>query len=265
MQEIMQSIVFVAAAILHGITGMGFPMLGTTALAFIMPLSKVVALVALPSLLMSLLVLCSNNKKGFWQEIVYYLKTYKLLAIGSVVGSILGVKLLLILPVSWLLLLMAIITLYYSVNGILNVCAKAKNIQVVANNKNMVLFGFLAGIIGGSTNAMSPILLIFLLSETENKNRIVKSSNLCYLLAKIVQIYMLRDQYWLLNKSEYGLIFLLSVLSVIGLYVGIRLRTKISPNFFKMLIFIVLLVLALKIGHSGLIKLYSLLNALTPY
>ncbi|HEZ3858453.1 TPA: sulfite exporter TauE/SafE family protein, partial [Neisseria meningitidis] len=200
-------------------------------------------------------VLCSNNKKGFWQEIVYYLKTYKLLAIGSVVGSILGVKLLLILPVSWLLLLMAIITLYYSVNGILNVCAKAKNIQVVANNKNMVLFGFLAGIIGGSTNAMSPILLIFLLSETENKNRIVKSSNLCYLLAKIVQIYMLRDQYWLLNKSEYGLIFLLSVLSVIGLYVGIRLRTKISPNFFKMLIFIVLLVLALKIGHSGLIKL----------
>ncbi|WP_148081489.1 TSUP family transporter, partial [Neisseria meningitidis] len=111
------------------------------------------------------------------------------------------------------------------------------------------------GIIGGSTNAMSPILLIFLLSETENKNRIVKSSNLCYLLAKIVQIYMLRDQYWLLNKSEYGLIFLLSVLSVIGLYVGIRLRTKISPNFFKMLIFIVLLVLALKIGHSGLIKL----------
>ncbi|HEZ3641884.1 sulfite exporter TauE/SafE family protein [Neisseria meningitidis] len=255
MQEIIQSIVFIAAAILHGITGMGFPMLGTTALAFIMPLSKVVALVALPSLLMSLLVLCSNNKKGFWQEIVYYLKTYKLLAIGSVVGSILGVKLLLILPVSWLLLLMAIITLYYSVNGILNVCAKAKNIQVVANNKNMVLFGFLAGIIGGSTNAMSPILLIFLLSETENKNRIVKSSNLCYLLAKIVQIYMLRDQYWLLNKSEYGLIFLLSVLSVIGLYVGIRLRTKISPNFFKMLIFIVLLVLALKIGHSGLIKL----------
>lgn len=255
MQEIMQSIIFIAAAILHGITGMGFPMLGTTALAFIMPLSKVVALVALPSLLMSLLVLCSNNKKGFYQEIVYYLKTYKLLAIGSVVGSILGVKLLLILPVSWLFLLMAIITLYYSVNGILNVCAKAKNIQVVANNKNMVLFGFLAGVIGGSTNAMSPILLIFLLSETEDKNRIAKASNLCYLLAKIVQIYMLKDQYLLLNKSEYGLIFLLSVLSIIGLYVGIWLRTKISPNFFKMLIFIVLLVLALKIGYSGLIKL----------
>ena len=69
MQEIIQSIVFIAAAILHGITGMGFPMLGTTALAFIMPLSKVVAPVALPNLLMSLLVLCSNNKKGFTKRL----------------------------------------------------------------------------------------------------------------------------------------------------------------------------------------------------
>ena len=84
MHEIIQSIVFIVAAILHGITGMGFPMLGTTALAFIMPLSKVVALVALPSLLMSLLVLCSNNKKGFYQEIVYYLKPINcLLSVAS--------------------------------------------------------------------------------------------------------------------------------------------------------------------------------------
>lgn len=255
MQEIIQSIVFMIAAILHGITGMAFPMLGTTALAFVMPLSKVVALVALPSLLMSLLVLCSNNTKGFWQEIIEYLKTYKLLAISSVVGSVLGVKLLLILPVSWLFLLMASITLYYSINGLLNIYGKAKNIQVIANNKNMALFGFLAGIIGGSTNAMSPILLMFLLSETDDKNRIAKASNLCYLLAKIVQIYMLKDQYLLLNKHEYSLIFFLTIISIIGLYIGGWLRNKISPNFFKLLIFIILFVLALKIGHSGLMKL----------
>lgn len=253
MQEIIQSIVFVAAAILHGITGMGFVLLGTTALAFVMPLSKVVALVALPSLLMSLLVLCSNNKKSFWQEIVYYLKTYKLLAISSVIGSILGVKLLLVLPVSWLFVLMASITLYYSVNGILNIYKKAKNIQIVASPKNMMLFGFLAGIIGGATNAMSPILLIFLFSETDDKNRIAKASNLCYFLAKIVQIYMLKDQYLLLDNREYGLIFLLTILSIVGLYIGIWLRNQISETVFKQLVFGILLILALKIGYNGLV------------
>ncbi|MFL1731491.1 sulfite exporter TauE/SafE family protein [Moraxella oculi] len=255
MQEIIQSTVFVAAAILHGITGMGFPLLGTTALTFVMPLSKVVALVALPSLLMSVLVLCSNNKKSFWQEILYYSKTYQLLAVSSVIGSILGVKLLLVLPVSWLFLLMASVTLYYALNGILSIYKKAKTIQVVASNKNMILFGLLAGVVGGATNAMSPILLIFLFSETDDKNRIAKASNLCYLLAKIVQICMLKDQYLVLNKGEYGLIFLLTLLSIVGLYIGIWLRAKISETLFKQLVFGILLILALKIGYNGILGL----------
>ena len=255
MQEIIQIIVFIFASILHGIAGMAFPMLATTSLAFVMPLSKVVALVALPSFLMSVLVLCSSNQKGIYQEIIYYLKNYKLLAISSVIGTILGVKLLLILPVSWLYLLMASITLYYSINGLLNTYGKVKSIKINPNNKNMILFGLLAGIIGGATNAMSPILLMFLFSQTDDKNRIVKASNLCFLLAKIVQIYMLKEQYLMLEKGEFTLIFFLSIFSIFGLYVGIWLRSKISARFFNTLIFVILLILAFKIGYSGILKL----------
>ncbi|MBR3425114.1 MAG: sulfite exporter TauE/SafE family protein, partial [Neisseriaceae bacterium] len=121
-------------------------------------------------------------------------------------------------------------------------------------NNNMILFGLLAGVIGGATNAMSPILLMYLFSESDDKNRITKASNLCFLLAKIVQIYMLRNQYLLLEKSEYGLIFLLTVFSIIGLYIGIWLRNKISTRFFKILNFAILFILAVKIGYSGLLK-----------
>ena len=255
MQEIIQIIVFIFASILHGIAGMAFPMLATTSLTFIMPLSKVIALVALPSLLMSvLLVLSNNNKQTFCKESIYYIKTYKFLALSSVIGTILGVKLLLILPVSWLYLLMASVTLYYSITGLLAIFGKAKSIKVAPNNKNMVLFGFLAGLVGGATNAMSPILLMFLFSQTDDKNRIVKASNLCFLLAKIVQICMLKDQYLSLEKGEFTLIFFLSIFSILGLYVGIWLRNKISAKFFKILIFAILLILALKIGYSGILK-----------
>lgn len=258
MQAVILSVVFIIASVLHGITGMAFPMLATTSLAFVMPLSKVVALVALPSLLMSTLVVFSNNEKSLWQEIIYYLKTYKLLAISSVIGSILGVQLLLVLPVSWLYLLMASVTLYYSINGLLNTYGKVKGIRVPANNTTMILFGFAAGIIGGSTNAMAPILLMFLFSETNDKTRITKASNLCFLLAKFVQIFMLRDQYASLETSEYGLILFLTVFSIVGLYIGIWLRSKISDKFFRILIFIILLLLALKIGYSGLSALLPL-------
>lgn len=257
MQSIILSAVFIIASLLHGISGMGFPMLATTTLAFFMPLSKVVALVALPSLLMSALVLCSHSKHGILQEILYYTKSYKLLAISSVIGTILGVKLLLILSVSYLCLLMACVTLYYSINGLLNIFGKAKSIKINSNNKNMILFGFLAGIIGGSTNAMSPILLMFLFSQSDDKNRVAKASNLCFLLAKIVQIYMLKEQYFLLETSEYTLIFLLTLFSIVGLYAGIWLRHKISTKFFKVLNFAILLVLALKIGYSGVLKFFA--------
>ena len=102
MNDIIQLIIFTIAGILHGITGMGFPMIGTSALSFSLPLSQAVAIVAIPSLLMSLLVLCSNNKQGIWRELTDYLHQYKLLAITSVIGGIIGVKLLLILPVAYL-------------------------------------------------------------------------------------------------------------------------------------------------------------------
>ena len=149
---------------------------------------------------------------------------------------------------------MASVTLYYSINGLLNIYGKAKSIKIKSNNNNMILFGLLAGVIGGATNAMSPILLMYLFSESDDKNRITKASNLCFSLAKIVQIYMLRNQYLLLEKSEYGLIFLLTVFSIIGLYIGIWLRNKISTRFFKILNFAILLILAVKIGYSGFSK-----------
>lgn len=256
-----QAVVFLLAGVLHGITGMGFPLLATAALALVMPMPKVVALVALPSLLLSLLVVIKVPKgapfdiKRVAKEFGYYAKTYRYLATASVVGSILGVWLLSVLPMAWLLLLMATVTLYYATSGFLALFGKAKPIAIAPNAKNSVMFGFLAGLVGGATNAMSPILLMFLLAESDDKNRIAKASNLCYLLAKIVQILMLKEQYLRLNAKEYGVMGLLALCCVLGLFFGIGLRDKITPNVFKGLIFIVLLALALKIGHLGLTTL----------
>lgn len=255
MNELGLAFIFGAAAILHGITGMGFPMLGTTALAFMLPLSESVAMVALPSLLMSLLVLCSNNERPLLQELSHYTKHYLPLAISSIVGSIAGVWLLLILPSAWLYLLMAVVTLYYATNGLLSLTDKVGQLTVPTNTASMIIFGLLAGLVGGATNAMSPILLIFLFSLTSNKTQIAKASNLCYLLGKIVQIVMLSPQYATFDGQKYLLIAIITAISMASLYVGLYLRDKISVNVFKLLTFGILLLLALKIGNTGLTQL----------
>lgn len=255
MNELWQVAIFGFAALLHGMTGMGFPMLGTSALSMAMPLSQAVAMVALPSLLMSLLVLTAGSKQGIYQEIRHYINTYRLLAISSVIGGILGVWLLLILPAGYLYLLMSVVTLYYATHGLLSLAGKAKSLHVPTHRTSMILFGLLAGVVGGATNAMSPILLIFLFSLSDDKNQIAKASNLCYLLGKLVQILMLKSTYAGLAPAQYLHLLYLTIIAMAGLFVGIWLRNKISVNIFKCLIFLVLLLLALKIGHTGITKL----------
>jgi len=49
-------IAIILASILHGITGMGFPMIGTVALSLHMPLSHAIVMLAIPCAMMSLLV-----------------------------------------------------------------------------------------------------------------------------------------------------------------------------------------------------------------
>lgn len=254
MSDAIQLIAFAIAGILHGITGMGLPMIGTSALSLSLPLSQAIAIVAIPSLLMSLLVLCSNNKQGIWQELSGYLKQYQLLAITSVIGGIIGVKLLLILPEAYLYLMMALVTVYYATHGILTLVNKAKPITVPTGNISMGLFGLVAGITGGATNAMSPILLIYLFSKTGDKTTVAKASNLCYLLGKVVQVVMLWGQYTAFDQRQYTLLGLLTVISMIGLFGGMWLRECISSTVFKLMIYLILLMLAVKIGHAGIIK-----------
>ncbi|OAV00670.1 hypothetical protein AO382_1224 [Moraxella catarrhalis] len=255
MSESFQALIFGVAAILHGITGMGFPMIATSALAFLMPLSQAVAIVAIPSLLMSLLVLCTNNQGSLIDELRYYAQHYRLLAAMSVIGGIIGVQLLLVLPVAWLYVMMAAVTLYYAGHGFLSMTGKIGALTVPTGRLSMAAFGLIAGIVGGATNAMSPILLIFLFSQTDDKNRIAKASNLCYLLGKLVQIFLLQGEYRAFGYGEYALLIILTAVSMLGLFGGIRLRTIISTTVFKLLIFGILLVLALKIGQSGIAQL----------
>lgn len=108
--------------------------------------------------------------------------------------------------------------------------------------------------VSGATNAMSPILLIYLFSKTDDKNTIAKASNLCYLLGKVVQVVMLWGQYVAFDQRQYTLLGLLTVISMLGLFGGMWLREYISGTVFKLMIYLILLVLALKIGHTGIIK-----------
>lgn len=248
----LQLMVFSIASLLHGLTGMGFPMIGTVSLAMLHSLPKAIAIMVFPSLIMNFVVLFTNNSKGIWREIAYYSKKYWLLALTSLIGSIIGVKFLLYVPAGVVYLLMAIITLYYVINGYLSNRGTIKGLKIPTGTISLIFFGVVAGIVGGATNAMSPILMMYLFSSTNNKHEIVKASNICYLLSKVVQVIMLRDQ---ILSFGMGLILIISIIttaSVLFLFIGIKLRNRISDTKFRNIIYSILLFLSIKVGYTGI-------------
>lgn len=249
---ILEIIIFSVASWLHGLTGMGFPMIGTIALAIVFPLPKAIIITAFPSLIMSLIVLFTNNSRGVLKELSYFFRKYWLLALMSLIGSILGVKLLLFVPAGAIYLVMTVVTLYYVINGYLSSKNIIKELVIPTGIFSLVFLGFLAGIVGGATNAMSPILMIYLFSRTKDKHEIVKASNICYLLGKLVQIFLLREEILAFTLPEIKMLITITLISIFFLYIGIRYRVKVSNAKFKNAIYLILLILSIKTGYSGI-------------
>ena len=99
--------------------------------------------------------------------------------------------------------------------------------------------------------------MMYLFSKTDDKHEIVKSSNLCYLFGKIIQILFLGQNIIGFNYQEVVFICLITFTSILFLFLGIRLRNSVSNSFFKNTIYIILLALSIKVGISGVGQLSS--------
>lgn len=250
---IILTIIFIAASLLHGISGLGVTLVTTTALASIYPLQHAIVLIIFPSFALNAMTWLVGGERSIWQNFSYYLKRYWLLAVMSLLGSMLGAKLLMWVESAYIMLLLAAVIAFYVITAI-----SGKRIHLPATTPVLIAVGFIAGVIGGSTNAMSTILMMYLLSASDDKNTIAKVGNMCYLLGKIAQIIILREPIMALSSGEWQLIALLTIASIVSLWVGIRLRHHLSQARFRQLVLLILVVLGLRVCWQGINGLMAL-------
>lgn len=165
------------------------------------PLQHAIVLVIFPSLVVNVMTWLVGGERTIWQNLIYYGRHYWLLALTSLLGSILGAKLLLWVDSAYILLLLAAVIAFYVVSSLLG-----KQIRLPNTKPMLIAVGFGAGVIGGSTNAMSTILMMYLLSASDDKNTIAKVGNMCYFLGKVAQIIVLREPIMALSSGEWQLI-----------------------------------------------------------
>ena len=249
-QMLVLTLIFALASLLHGISGLGATLVTTTALASMYPLPYAIVLVIFPSLVVNIMTWLAGGERSVWQNFIYYGRRYWLLALTSLLGSILGAQLLLWINSAYILLMLAAVIGFYVTSSVLG-----KQIRLADTKPMLIAVGFGAGVIGGSTNAMSTILMMYLLSASDDKNTIAKVGNMCYFLGKVAQIIVLREPIMALSSGEWQLIALLSVISIVTLLVGIRLRRYLPQARFRQLILLILIVLGIRVGWQGITAL----------
>lgn len=245
-------VLFALSALLHGITGLGFPMITTGVLTNFYSLETTIVMVLMPALIINLVVLLSRSERGMFAEFFHYLKRYWMLVVSSILGGYFGVKLLFMVDVGYIYLLMSAVIIFYVATSL-----SGKVWRIPVNGVTLAIFGALAGLVGGSTNAMAPLLMVYLLSTDNDTREIAKASNLCYLAGKIVQFWVLRDLVFAMPLAEFSLLMLITLLSLFFLLLGIRLREKISRRLFTVIILGILFIVGAKAGINGIMLLMA--------
>lgn len=228
------------AALLHGLSGFGFPMMSTAVLSSEYPLSMAVTLVILPCLLLNLIMLNADPQRRLISSISYYLERYWPLILSSLMGSVLGVKLLLWLNEGYLKLLLGLVMVFYVLDQL-----RVRPLQVSPHVSSMLCFGLLAGIIGGATNAMAPFLMMYLMSCQLSKTDIVIISNLNFMASKTIQLILLFPILISLKSHQQHILIGISLFALFGVWMGGKIRQHLSQQHFRRIVLMLLFGLGL--------------------
>ena len=152
----------------------------------------------------------------------------------------LGVQLLFWLNEGILKLLLGLVMVFYVLDQL-----RTRPLQVSSHVSSMLCFGLLAGIIGGATNAMAPFLMMYLMSCQLSKTDIVIISNLNFIASKLIQLVWLFPLLIAFEVPQQHILIGISLFALAGVWIGGKIRHRLSQQHFKRMVLGLLLLLGL--------------------
>ncbi|RXK01290.1 hypothetical protein CRU98_02260 [Arcobacter sp. CECT 8986] len=232
---ILISIVLIFAAFVHGSIGFGFALIPTPIIAIFTDMQTAILLTLLPTLVVNLVSFLSEGNSK--EAVIRFLP----IAVITMIGSAIGTQILIFSNSDIFKLLLAIsILLYLYTNN--------KNISISAFSKypkiSFVLYPFFTGIVGGLTNVMGPMLMIYGIELKYSKAQFIQMMNICFLLGKVIQIFIffINDSF---TKTEVSFSLITILIISFSLYFGIKVKKKIDSKLYIKLIKILLLIISI--------------------
>lgn len=224
-----------AAAFIHGSIGLGFPMVATPLLALFIDIQTAIILTLTPSLLTNIISIRSEGR------LLTAFRRHLSLALAVMAGSAVGTQVL-ILSHSEIFkaLLAAAIFLY--------LLAEKIDFQLawVAEHQRLskFIFGVSAGILGGLTNVMAPVLIVYTLEAKHSKSETIQALNFCFLSGKTAQLllFTVNGRY---SLDQLPVSAIMCLAAFLALALGMAVRKKIETKSYRKILRFVLMILAL--------------------
>jgi hypothetical protein len=215
--------IIVLAAMVHGSLGIGFPLIATPFLAMITDVRTAILLLVLPTMVINVVNIL---KGGHWQRSI---ALYWPLAVYGMIGSFIGTRVLIVVsPELFRPLLAAMLILY------LNAERFGVGFAWIDRHPRLAqaLFGLAAGILGGTVNVMLPALIIYALEVRMSKTVSIQVFNFCFLFGKLTQGAVF-TQAGLMTGDILRLSIPLTLLGLLFLFLGMRIRDRIPAETYR--------------------------------
>ncbi|MBK1692416.1 TSUP family transporter [Ectothiorhodospira mobilis] len=216
--------VCLAAGLVHGAFGLGFPLVATPMLALGTDVRTAVLLTLVPNLGVNL---WSLVRGGGWRESV---ARYWPVAVWMLLGSAAGTLLLVIMdPNPFRLLLAATVMLYLFSHRLERVDWSRIRRHPAGSG---AWAGFIGGVLGGTVNVGGPVLMIYFLELRVAPLVLVQAINLCFLLGKGTQAATFAV------LGHFGLPLLmvslpLLIVALTGLRAGMWIRERVDASTYR--------------------------------
>ena len=219
------------AGLIHGTLGVGFPMVATPLLALVLDVRIAILITLLPTAVVNLASVLGVSD---WRSV---LSTYWRIPLFALIGGFFGSWLIdQYNPTPFQLLLALLVFLYLGCSRF-----KPEAFDFLSRNTNVVmpLVGLVAGFASGTTNVMLPILIIYSLSLTLSKDKMVQLFNTCFLAGKLSQLIVFSlsgtiDAGFLLATVPFALAAFLALLG------GKKIRDRIPTELFTKIVRVML-------------------------
>lgn len=230
-------VIMLFASFVQGSIGFGFPMVSTAFLALFTDIQTAIYFTLIPSIFLNIISIKSEG--NFFKA----LKEFYIFGLFSMFGCTLGTYLLINFEVPAFKILLAVVILFYLFFNQFNL-----KILFILKYPKLAekIFGMLTGFIGGLTNVMAPVFLIYSIESKYTRAQTIQAGNICFLLTKVIQLLMFVFIGNLSNiEFEFSIYILLGV--VCSFYLGIQIKKRVDTIVYKKIIKVLLFLIALNI------------------